>query len=309
MYISYENPINKIEEIKHFEVILNFKSAVHSMQTVERWNERAIHWENSIIKKTDDDINTPRITNTVEFLEKEKVFENRPSIIDIGGGIGVMAASFSKKASSVLVLDFASEMCNVGKKLMQLKNKQNVDFLNADFFTLDIDEYGFKNKFDLVFAALSPSIKYGGIDKCLSMSRKYFANQSFVSREIDLYTKIGKDVFGKKRDDGFDGHWYSFYSMVNLLFLKGYYPKVTYIKENTESFVPLNDELITDSLIFLSRTLGVENSRNNHNKIEEYLKTIATKNDNKNATNGLVEYKNLTTYGVALVDVREKTLR
>lgn len=305
MYISSDNPIEKTSEITHFEEILAFKSSVHSMQNLERWNERAKHWEKSIAKKTDTELITPRITELVAFLKSEGALDKTTSVLDIGGGIGVVSFELAKVAKDVLVMDFSSEMCRVGEKLSWTKNQQNVQFLNADFFSFNVDQSGYKNKFDLVFSSLSPSIKYGGLEKCLSLSKKYFANESYVSREVDLYTKIEKDVFGVNREDTFDGHWSGFYAMTNLLFLKGYYPKVTYITETEEHTVLYSDEILTDAMIFLSRTLGIENNSDRCKKVDEYIRQTGSTIDGKL----YVHYKNYTVYGVTLVDVRNRDLR
>lgn len=305
MYISSDKPIEKNTEIAHFEEILAFKSSVHSMQNIERWNERALHWEKSILTKTEDKINTPRIRELISFLKNEGALDKTTSVLDIGGGVGVIASALAKNAKDVLVMDFSSEMCRVGRNLASKKNEQNVDFLEADFFAFDVDKNGFKGKFDLVFSALSPSIKYGGLDKCLSISKKYFANESYVSREVELYTQIEKEVFGVRREDTFDGHWSGFYAMTNLLFLKGYYPKVAYIRESEEHSVLYSDEILTDAMIFLSRTLGIENNDKNRGKVDAYIRKTASKENNKL----FIPYNNRTIYGVTLVDVRERDVR
>lgn len=304
MYTQTDLPINKDRELSHLYEWLNLNTPTHSKQTKEKWNERALHWKTSLLSKTESELNTPRISKLVEFLETEGALNNSTSVLDVGSGVGIIAYFLAKKAKRVTALDFSNEMCKAGSEWTASKNQQNVDFLECDFNTLDVATFKSEHKANLVFTALSPSIKNGGLTKCLSLTSRYFCNEGFVHREFDLYEKIKKDVFFIKKSEKITAYWPSFYAMVNILFLEGFYPRITYIEEKSEKKVALSEKLIDDVVFFIAHSSKFKESHENRAKIENYLKKVAV--DNKD---GLIPIKERTVYGVALVDITKKEKR
>lgn len=209
--------------LKFYSDSWNERSKHHSTQTVERWNERAKHWGEALDEKIDN--NKKRNVDIVHCLQNRGVLGKNVSVIDVGAGVGLSAIEFSPYVKDVLCLDFSENMCQIGNQMVINKGIDNISFKCCDFETLDIEKEGYTGKFDLVFSAISPAIRSTkAIEKYLKLSKKYCCNVSFVSRSRNIDTHGHPD---------FD----NFYTLVNLLFLKGYYPEVSYINDETTGSV------------------------------------------------------------------------
>jgi hypothetical protein len=162
--------------------------------------------------------------------------------------------------------------------------------MNADFTSLDVDALGWEKKFDLVFTSITPAIStMESLEKVIKISNAYCFNSCFVRWVDELENQIAKEVYQKEQASSRNHHGKWFYSLFNLLWIKGYFPQVRYHCQNQEEYVDANENLASYySKCFVKEDIG---------KIHEYLKAHAD-------SNGKILRKYERWYGWILWDVR-----
>lgn len=109
---------------------------------------------------------SPTAAAHAEFIHKEVEllgvsFENR-TILDVGAGSGLHTIPMAKHAREVVAVDISHAMMT--KIADRLPN--NVSLHVADFLEVDIGHLGWRGKFDLVWASMTPvSGEPRGLDK------------------------------------------------------------------------------------------------------------------------------------------------
>ncbi len=201
------------------------------------WDKRSGDWdlkyrEGSSRKQQSEQ----RIIDTAQFLIGEGLLEKNFDVADIGCGPGRFAAEFAKTAHSVLGLDISDKMAEYGRIYAREQGLENVSFLSGDFHEMDLQALGLTGKFDLAFSSITPAVGgLKGLDNFIAMSRKWCCNICFVHYQNDLNDRILRDVFSRPPRKSKTGHSEWFWELFNLLYLRGYYPKVSYYRQERQT--------------------------------------------------------------------------
>jgi SAM-dependent methyltransferase len=199
---------------------LEGESPIH---TPEVWDRRAQKWiaelgEDALGKVSMNE----RVTAVVEYLVKRGIVTSETTMIDVGCGPGLFVVEFAKYAKKVVGLDYSPRFTEYGRNLAAQRGVTNVEFVTADFETLDLDEAKLAGAFDFAFASISPGVSSPEkIKKFQQLSRKWCNNISFA--------RIIEDDPNVVKRTGHDGT--GFYSLLNILWLSGYYPETYYFDE------------------------------------------------------------------------------
>lgn len=179
--------------------------------------------------------------SSIEFL-KEFIDLKDKSVLDVGFGAGKYLKLFSEEGSNLSGVELSDEMVRYAKKHCMENgiNIDEIDIYNMPWEDIDLDQLGWNNKFDLVFASKSPALNsYESIKKLIRASKKgvFFSSHIYMDEDIfsKLYKEIKKEEYQSKRN--------RFWSIYNILYLEGYYPnmKVEH-RENKTKFT--SDELV-----------------------------------------------------------------
>ena len=126
--------------------------------TDEYWDEVAKAGYN----QDDED----KINLLFSFLKNKNLLDKTKTAIDVGCGTGNYVLRFAKEAAKVTALDYSKEMLTITKEKSEGNGLKNVDYICANFNT-----YQFKEKYDVVIAALNPGVySSNAFDKLLSIS-------------------------------------------------------------------------------------------------------------------------------------------
>jgi len=120
------------------------------------------------------DLKSP--TPVFQRIIKEKKIIESGKLLILGSGYGYDAVEAAKEGYEVTAVDFSSSAISFAKKLAA-EEKVSVDFIQDDFFNLEIDSYsGFDAVYDYVtYCAINPVrreeyaklvkslLKYGGV--------------------------------------------------------------------------------------------------------------------------------------------------
>ncbi|HAS04948.1 MAG TPA: hypothetical protein DCR71_04260 [Dehalococcoidia bacterium] len=105
--------------------------AGHTLDTGEEaaafWDKRSKTYEKNVGKST----------YTNELLARMSLSPDY-SVLDVGGGSGLMAIPIAKKASRVTVLDISNGMLNLLKNKTESLGISNIDIINKNWYEIDV---------------------------------------------------------------------------------------------------------------------------------------------------------------------------
>ena len=211
----------------------------------EEWDIRAGKWASAQKIDHRQHNSTSRAAETGKYLRSLGLLSSSDDVIDIGCGTGFFAAEFAKSAHSVTCADISPVMLDRVAERARENGSENIHCAVCDFTTADVSKLGWENRFDLVFTSITPAVRgIDGLEKMQIISRAYCFNSCFISRSDALLESIRREVYGEKAGPQWDGRW--FYSLFNLLYLRGYFPIVRYYWEHRDVPMQAGHELAED---------------------------------------------------------------
>lgn len=185
----------------------------------EFWNKRSENYSKNMKK----DQRKKRTDEILEFLEESGFNPEGSRVLDIGCGPGTLSLPISKLGAEVTALDISSGML---KRLKDTVKEESlpVDVIEGSWWTADIDDLGFRNKYDLVIASMTPAIRdIENFDKMMACSKNICYYSNFLRRGEDkAYRDIRSSILGEKSENNMNGIIYPFM----YLYLSGYRPSV-----------------------------------------------------------------------------------
>ena len=294
-----DNRWSNAEQLQRFMDLYQRKSRITKRHTKEIWDERAQSWEAGLRcdeerKKRSDN----RIAAAAAFLRSHGLLGADCEAIDIGCGPGRFVAEFAKTAKYVVGTDLSPKMIDYAAEFAREQGLKNTSFIACDFKQADIDQYGWRERFDLVFMSITPAVSnFAGLEKAMSMSRGWCFNGSFLSGHDELLELVSKQVFGREPVPRWNGR--TSYALFNLLWLYGWHPYVTYYTEESKvQYVP--DRALAVSL---AENLGID--RDDQERIEKIYRFMMEKAEK----DGPLEYSFGSEYIWLLWNINEKADR
>lgn len=218
---------------KNYFIDLLEQREVDLEKSKNRWNLRAEEFYE--YSKNNEE------NSTMEFLQEFIDLKDK-SVLDVGFGAGKYLKLLSDKGSKVSGVELSDEMFRYAKKHCEENgiSFDEMELYNLAWEDIDLDKLNWRNKFDLVFASMSPaSGSYESIQKLIGASKKGVFCSTHVLRDEDILSKLYKEINGEEYK--FMKH--RFWSIYNILYLEGYYPSVKIEHKNrSEEFTP--DELV-----------------------------------------------------------------
>ena len=185
----------------------------------EFWNKRSENYANNIEK----DKRKKRTDEILEFFEEADFNPEGSRVLDIGCGPGTLSLPLSRLGAEVTALDISSGMLNKLKDAVK-KEALPVDVIECSWWTADIDDLGFRNKFDLVIASMTPGIRdIENFNMMMACSKNLCYYSNFLRRDEDrAYRDIRSSILGENSVNNMNGIIYPFM----YLYLSGYKPSV-----------------------------------------------------------------------------------
>lgn len=203
--------------------------------TKQAWNERADEWaqelgEDSAMTR----VTKLRVSEAIRMLTARGILRQSADVIDIGCGPGRFVAEFAERVHHATGTDISPRMLQFGSEYCQGHGISNITFTACDFKNTSVEEMGWKNRFDLVFSCMTPAVSsYDSLEKMIAMSRGYCCNTCCIDSKSRLEEEITRILELQNTRPFWNGDW--FYSLLNLVWLLGYYPETDYyVLEYTE---------------------------------------------------------------------------
>ena len=223
-------------ELNYFEQLWSQRSAGPVDHSSEIWDKRAERWIANLNAEPGKTARKQRIRTLAAQLRGRGLLNGEQTVVDIGCGPGLFALEFARTARRAVGIDYSTRFVEHAKKLAGERNVTNAEFLQRDFFALNIEKEGFARAFDLVFSCLTPAATgNGSLEKLMGMSRGYCCNTTIVHAEDSLAEQVMRDVYGEELKSRWNGR--SFFALANLLWLRGYYFGLISMENCTSSYI------------------------------------------------------------------------
>lgn len=259
-------------DIEYFDNLWNNSKPKDGMKhNKETWDHKANGYLTNRSEQAKNNVKD-RIISVVQYLESRGALTDNSTVVDLGCGPGRYAASLAKKAKKVIGIDISPVMLNMAKEYADTLSIDNVEFIETDFMSQDIEANGWDNYCDLLFASLTPAVCcYESLKKISKMSRGYVFNSSFVIRQDSLKNAILTEVLGKPPSNTWGNS--SVYCMFNILWQMGYQPELIYRDERTDTLIPCTYEVAYD---YATGLIHDETQAQKYtDEIFKYLKSIS----------------------------------
>jgi SAM-dependent methyltransferase len=196
------------------------------MSDLECWQQLA----GRIKQWTEEDRTTARVKKILAWLEKNDFVFPGACILDIGAGAGSFALPFTKLGARVVALEPVEDLAKV---LVDKAEKEEADGLSVvvqPWEDVCLEQEGFIDQFDLVFASLTPAIHdQSTLEKMMDCSRGWcFLCESAGRRRNLVQEELWRLIFGEAMP------WpeYNILFSLNYLYALGYYPSLCLWTEN-----------------------------------------------------------------------------
>lgn len=227
---------NEGSELEYFKQLWAQRSAGPVDHSPEIWDERAKRWIANMDAEPGKSARADRIEATAGYLRSRGLLGAEDSVVDIGCGPGLFVFEFAKTVHRAVGIDYSGRFVEYARECAAENGMTNAEFQQRDFLTLDVEKERLSGAYDLVFSCLTPAATGSGcLDKLMKLSRGWCCNVTIVHAGDSLAEQVMQDVFGEKLRSRWDGR--GFYTLLNLLWLSGYYPEISYYDDIREEIV------------------------------------------------------------------------
>lgn len=229
---------NEGSELEYFSRLWSQRSAGPVNHSSEIWDARAKRWIDNLDTEPGKSARSARIAATAEYLRAHGLLNAEDTVVDVGCGPGLFVLEFAKTVRHAVGIDYSRCFVEYARGLAAAAGVENAEFQQRDFLALDVQAEQLTRQYDLVFSSLTPAATGDGcLEKLMSMSRGWCCNATIVHAGDSLAERVMREVFGEELRTRWDGR--GFYTLLNLLWLQGYYPETSYYDDvRDETVVP-----------------------------------------------------------------------
>lgn len=218
----------------YFENLLKQRELIEN-DARTKWNLRAKHFSHTQRNTFSE------IPKKVTELMLAKGILQGGTVLDIGGGTGRYAIPFSSHAQKVVLTDVAENMLEYAEKNAWEAGVKNMEYRLLDWESADIDSLGLEKSFDLVFASMCPAIRSKkGLEKMIKVSKGWCWINQFIETK-DSGDDIIRKALNLEKEKGPHDDRDGVQGFFNLLWLMGYEPEISYIRDKKSMEYSLDD--------------------------------------------------------------------
>lgn len=230
--------------------------------TIRRWDKMAEWFSKRTASSEADD----RRRKIIEMLKNEGALGPSSTVLDIGAGPGSWAVPLSREAAHVVALEPSGEMIKRLESRIRQEGIENIDVVCRLWEEIDLEEEGWINQFDLVFASMTPGVRDPDSLKKVIDASKGFCYLSRFSGQgwRKSYSELWEAIFGEGIGTNPTDIIYPF----NMVYAMGYKPNLhfNYWRHTREEPV---DEAVENILLFFED--HVETDENIREQVKNYV--------------------------------------
>jgi len=227
-------------------------------------------WDSMATSFDDQEIPSFADNYFLQLLDRLDALGKNCDVLDIGCGTGKYSIAIAKRCRSVTGIDFSPKMIEIAKAKADSLKLDNVSYFCEDWHDFDLKKAGWENRFDLVFAHMTPAIQSAHtFQKMIDASRGWCV-LSKPTRRTDLVSDaVKKLVAVTERLESADN---DIVFAFELLWKQGYYPRIEY--EHQQWNMEKTIEQAYD--MYINRIKSYRNiSLEEEKRIKDYLNSIA----------------------------------
>lgn len=184
------------------------------------WDSRAASFDKGSKKSNE-------ANQLVEKFKDRGILTSEKTVLDIGAGTGVYGIPMGKVSKSVTSIDIAQNMLDIIGEKAKEEKLTNMEIAKLNWMDIDLKSYGWEDKFDLVFASMSPAIHdYKTLVKMTKASKGYCYLSAWVKRDFKIEDALFNLVNKSEGKKGVNED--KIYFAFNVLWNLGYYPEVEF---------------------------------------------------------------------------------
>jgi arsenite methyltransferase len=232
-----------------------------------------------------------RLKAVLDLIETTGLDIAGAEVLDIGAGTGSLAIPLARKGATVTAVDFSAEML---KKLEERAEREDVPIARTVLVSwdeIDLDAEGFRKKFDLVIASMTPAVRSpDAFDLMLEAAKGVCYYSGWVNRKWDpAFYELYRLLFDEEFREGVHNFSLPFMD----LYLKGYRPAVRINRE-----VWRNEETIDEMVDTVSGFFSIAKD------VDEEMKSRMKEYFLARTENGRYVSETVATTGMMVWDMR-----
>lgn len=212
-------------------------SNVHKgFSTPEFWDRASASYD-----RGSDEVACRRIDKVIDLFQRNDLNLEGMEILDIGCGTGLLATALARKGARVTAVDFSQGMLDRCRENIPKELKNRVKLLCMDWQRADIEALGWRQRFDLTIAFMSPAVSTPhALDKMMATSKTACAMRGWGGkRHHPILDDLWERIMGKPLDDKPQSLMVKF----NLLVAMGFFPELSWDTISWNQTVTVEEEL------------------------------------------------------------------
>lgn len=130
------------------------KYRLQEKDPVVRWNKRAADFA----ERTGQRQSCDQRDDTIAWLKKTGALSAAMEVLDIGSGPGNWAVPMAAECSRLVALEPAGAMLEILGNRVREGQIENITWHQSTWQDVDLDSLGWRGRFDLVFASMTPGV-------------------------------------------------------------------------------------------------------------------------------------------------------
>lgn len=246
-------------------------------QIKEKWVSSEINLQACIdfwdtFAQTQSNVVIPTIDNNdfLKLIKEENMVNKDGCCLDIGCGTGRYSIALANEFEKLVGIDISNGMLDKAKDLTKENDINNIEFVCSHFDQINLEKMGYKKKFDLVFAHMTPAINsVETFEKIINASKGYCMMSKPTRRHDAILDHIMQELnvtgFNFSAEDDIQNAF-------DYLWLSGYCPKLHYENKKYRAEKSL-DETIS---MYINRMKQFKNiDTNEEEKIKQIVSSYA----------------------------------
>ena len=181
------------------------------------WDSMAMRYDEGF-----DDNKRRALNALMDTFEQEGIFSPGMDILDIGCGTGRLAIALAERGGKVTALDSSPQMLVRFAENLPSSLADRVEMVESAWETIDLDARGWRERFDLVTASMTPAIT--GPDAFLTMlsaGHRGWYYKAWATRDTG---DVRAGVWERLKNGPVRDRYAPLFYIFNYLAASGYYP-------------------------------------------------------------------------------------
>jgi len=187
------------------------------------------------------EVTSRRIDRAIDLFKRNGLKLKDLEILDIGCGTGLLAIELARRGARITAVDFSLGMLDRFRENIPKQLENRIEILSMDWYKADIEALGWKKRFDLTIAFMSPAISTpGALEKMMATSKDACAMRGWAGKR---HHPIMDDLWFRIMGTPLEDKPQSFMIKFNLLVAMGFLPDLSWETVALEQTVTVEEEL------------------------------------------------------------------